>query len=242
LANGASLPVNAAAAAKDLGAFRWVRSTKHRAVRDEAGNRIQVVMEEVTDPKPNGSDLQSAVERLILLYARKTQQYREEALAVFVEHSIKLSLDSGSAAISYHPDDDQWMVDYYAASDTACGDTTSKSTLLHRNVEVKLPLSLMIVCGGLLAESWAGSTANMPFSPSGDASASADPEPPNDDTPSLPGPGVSIRNHDRPRANATTEAVHTSEVRGLGEFPQARSGSRPVNSPKGDPDHARAYP
>jgi hypothetical protein len=201
------------------------------------------VVEEAVEPKPDGGLLHKALESLIRLFASKSAEERAEALTLFEEHFISLSMDEGVASISYQFEPDRWETDYYQAPERATGEETqNQRQILRRSVAVKLPLSLTVVCGGLLAETKASSTANLPFPPSGEASASADPEPSNDDAPSLPGPGASIRNHDRPRANATTEARHTSEVRGLGEIPQARSESRPVSSPKGDPDHACAYP
>ncbi len=231
LAFGTILPVNAAETAQALGSYQWVRTTKHRVMRNEVGERTGVVVVEEDTESPNGINLRSSITRLVALFASKTVEDREEALAVFVEHAIVLSVDAGTASISYQYEDDYWSVDYYRSPDPQNGGSDRRTTL-RRKVSVELPLSLVVVCGGLLAETLAARTTSLPFPPSDKAPASAEPDPQNENAAIPARTAADTRKRNRPRCNATGANFTSPKTRGVGDIPQPSSSLRPVICPK----------
>ena len=237
---GTSLPINAPEVAQTLGTYEWVRSTKHWATRDKAGKRTGVEVKEDTDVEPNRSCLRSAIERLVLLNASKTASYREEALQVMLEHSIVLSVDGGTASISYQYEDDYWVVDYYSAP-PAVKNHNDQRVDLRRKVSVELPFTLVVACGGLLAETLATRPKNLPFPSSDEAPGSAEPETTNENA-AVPGSTAArTRKRNRPRSNATGANYTSPENRGVEEFPQPSSSRPPVITQEGVMTHDVAY-
>jgi hypothetical protein len=147
-------------------------------VRNEAGERARVVVEESIDPKPDRGLLHDAIADFIRQFAMASAEDRAEAPTVISMNFITLSIDEGFASISYQYEADRWEVDeYYAPERTVEEGAYRWRRDLSRRVIVKLPLSITVICGNLLAQTWASSTTNLPSQPSGEASASAAPEP-----------------------------------------------------------------
>jgi hypothetical protein len=249
LALGTVLPIGAADAAVTLGSYVWVRSTRHKVLKDEGGRVIGE--SEIEDPEAvpqHGVTLSSCLEWFINMAAKKTVEQRQGLLWGMENSTIRLNLTRGIAAVSYEWEPGRRETDYYAQRLNALMGPQVISLpqypdrpTFFRDMEITLPFNLVIVSGGLLAETWASSATDLPYPPSGDAPASAAPKSRKENA-ALPARNAAPpRKHDRPRANATGTLANP-EVRGLGDFPQACSESRPVTSPKGDPEHARAYP
>ncbi len=209
LALGTSLPINAPATAQKLGSFKWVRATKHTRTREPDG-RTSIKVEEDTEARVDGHELRLAVERQVLFYASKDAAYREEVLSIMVEHAIVLSVDGGTASISYQYEDDYWTVDHYSSS-LDPEDVSNRRAIPRRKVSVELPLSLVVVCGGLLAETLAAHAANSPLPPSDGAPGSAEPEPQNENAAAPGRTAARTRKPNRSRRNSRRNATGPSD-------------------------------